>query len=264
MKLVSINVAIKVANTGKVVDFLKRENAHIIALQEVVRHLEDSVHPTYRSKADIETALVDQYPHVFFGPIWLADGFKNAQTVDYDFGGHIEQGCEILSKFPISSGTNEFYYKHFTYMQDWSAWHQEDHGRAVLITRLDVNGKPLQILNLHGIWTADKNGDERTLAQTRYIVDAAKRNDIATIIVGDFNLLPDSASLQGLNDNFRNLISDYGITTTRPKFKDNLESGGDKVIDYIFVNQHIDVKDFRVPQTDVSDHLPLILDFELR
>lgn len=263
MKLVSLNVAIKIANTSKVVELLKQENADIVALQEVVRHLESNVHPTYRTKADIEHALSKTYPHVFFGPIWLADSFKTPTTIKYDFGGHIEQGCEILSKFPISGGTNEFYYKHFAYMQDWSSWQQEDHGRSVLITTLDISGKPLQILNLHGIWTADKNGDERTMAQARYIVDAAKRKNIATIIVGDFNLLPTSASLRELNDNFRNLISEYGITTTRPEFQDELEFGGKETMDYIFVNEHINVKDFRVPYSTVSDHLPLILDFEL-
>ena len=38
---------------------------------------------------------------------------------------------------------------------------------------------------------------------------------------------------------------------------------GDSVDDYIFVNDKIKVNDFKVIKTDVSDHYPLILDFDI-
>lgn len=262
MKLVSLNVAIKLSNTDQIVDFFKKEDTDFIALQEVVRHLADSVLPSYQTKADIEQALGDMYPHTFFGPTWVGDGFKTPQKVDRDFGGHIEQGCELLSKFPIAGGTNEFFYRHFEYMQDWSNWRQEDHGRSVLITSLTVDGKQLQILNLHGVWTSDKQGDERTEAQCRYIVEAAKRQNIPTIIVGDFNLLPSTPSVKIIDAHYRNLVREYDIQTTTPDFRDEIDEGG-RAIDYIFVSDQVKVKDFRVVDTNISDHLPLVLEFDL-
>jgi len=33
--------------------------------------------------------------------------------------------------------------------------------------------------------------------------------------------------------------------------------------DYVLVSQEIKVKDFHVPDVEVSDHLPMVLDFEL-
>ncbi len=43
MKLLNINVGIKIDNTQKIAEFIKKESPDIVALQEVVRHLESSV-----------------------------------------------------------------------------------------------------------------------------------------------------------------------------------------------------------------------------
>ena len=85
---------------------------------------------------------------------------------------------------------------------------------------------------------------------------------IPTIIVGDFNLNPQSKSIEILNKKLTNLIEKYNIKSTRPTVKDGLDVGG-RVDDYIFVNDKIKVNNFEVKQIDVSDHYPLILDFEL-
>ena len=58
-----------------------------------------------------------------------------------------------------------------------------------------------------------------------------------------------------------NLIEKYNIESTRPKFDDGLDKGN-LVCDYIFVNNKVKVKNFRVIDTNISDHLPLILDFD--
>ncbi len=263
LKLVDLNVAIKMSNSEAVAGLLKEQDGDIVALQEMVRHLEDGVHPTYRSKHDIEKSIAHLYPHSFFAPVWVGNGFKTPGKVDYDFGGHIEQGIELLSKYPIVSGANEFFYKNFEYMQDWSNWRAQDHGRSLMVTELEVDGAALQVLNLHGIWTADKRGDERTINECEYVVAAAKRKNIATIITGDFNLLPNSESIQLVSKSFRNLITEFGVVTTRPTFKDELEEG-DEVVDYMFVNDLVEVHDFKVIDSAISDHLPLVLDFSIR
>ena len=35
------------------------------------------------------------------------------------------------------------------------------------------------------------------------------------------------------------------------------------ICDYVFVNNKIKVNDFRVVDSDISDHLPIILDFDI-
>ena len=80
--------------------------------------------------------------------------------------------------------------------------------------------------------------------------------------MGDFNLLPDTESIQMLNKEMKNLIDIYKIKSTRPNFYDGLDKGN-IVCDYIFVNDKIKVNDFRVLESSSSDHLPLWLDFDI-
>lgn len=262
MKLLNINVGIKINNSEAIGEFIKDVNPDFVAFQEIIRHLDDSVLQEFRSKSDIEAILGKDYLYSFFGPLWVTDSFNKNGKIHRDFGGFIEQGNQILSKHEILGGSNEHYYKTYEYAKDWTNWRKEDHGRAVLITEFDINGKKLQILNLHGIWTEDKLGDKRTLIECEYIKNTALRKNIPTIITGDFNLLPETESIKILEQNFRNLIKEFNISSTRPNFDDGLDKGN-QIVDYVFVNDYIKVRSFDVPQSDISDHLPLILDFEI-
>jgi endonuclease/exonuclease/phosphatase family metal-dependent hydrolase len=263
MKLISLNVSIKIDNAQKVAEYLKSESPDIITLQEVMRPLSPAVFPMYRSKEAIDTALQLSHPQSFFGPLVVTEAIKKNGEIHRDFGGIIEQGNELLSAFPIVYAANEYYYKTYEYFTDWMSFETEDHPRAVQIVELDINGKRLQVLNLHGIWTKDKEGDERTLKECEYILSVAKRKSIPTIIVGDFNLLPHTKSILLMEKDFRNLIKEYNITHTRPDFADGFEKGMN-VVDYVFVSKDIQVNGFKVVDTDLSDHLPLVLDFDLR
>ena len=126
---------------------------------------------------------------------------------------------------------------------------------------MDIDGKQLQIINVHGIWTIDKLDDERTLEQLKIILSSI-REDIPSIVVGDFNLLPNSDSITTISKKMINLILKYNVKTTRPTFDDGLDKG-DLVCDYIFVNDKVKVNNFKVLNSKASDHLPLILDFEI-
>lgn len=53
----------------------------------------------------------------------------------------------------------------------------------------------------------------------------------------------------------RNLIREYGITSTRTSFYQKPE----KHADYVFVSEGISVKAFTVLPDEVSDHAPLLL-----
>ena len=94
------------------------------------------------------------------------------------------------------------------------------------------------------------------------IIDEVEKYSLPVIIAGDFNLLPDASSLSLLNQRFRNLVLEFSITSTRPSFDDGLDTG-DIVCDYVFVNDQIHVSSLSVIDTAISDHYPLLLEFEL-
>lgn len=116
------------------------------------------------------------------------------------------------------------------------------------------------LVNFHGLWNGKgKTDTPERLEQSRKVrafIDGLNGN--RTILCGDFNLLPDTESLEILEKGMRNLIKDYNITSTRSHYyKKEI-----KFADYVLVSQDIKVRAFEVLQDQVSDHLPLFLEFE--
>lgn len=264
MKLISFNIGIKIDNSKKVGELIKSQKPDIVAFQEIVRHFDKSVFDMYKSKLHIEQIVGKKLPYSFFGPQWITNAMKFNGKMHRDFNGFVEQGNEVISKFPIISATNEHYYKNYSLELEWAHFYNDDHPRSVQIVELDINGKNLQILNLHGLYSRDKQDSDRTLKQCKYIIKAAKRKKIPTIIAGDFNLLPNTKSIKIIDEKFRNLIKEYNIASTVPDFDHDTEpTKGKFVMDYIFVDDKIKVNNFGVIDTNISDHLPLNLNFEI-
>jgi endonuclease/exonuclease/phosphatase family metal-dependent hydrolase len=92
------------------------------------------------------------------------------------------------------------------------------------------------------------------------IVNFMNLFDCPKILMGDFNLLPDTESIKIIEAaGLRNLIKEFGITETRTElYKKKL-----RFADYAFVSPEIKVKDFKVLPDVVSDHSPQYLDFEI-
>ena len=61
----------------------------------------------------------------------------------------------------------------------------------------------------------------------------------------------------------RNILQEYDIKTTRPPFDDGLEKESNfQICDYVFVNDKVIVKNLTCPENEISDHYPLIFEFE--
>lgn len=259
MKLVCLNLAMKINNSDRIIDFLLTQNADIVCLQEVANHKEESVHDTFKSKYLLDKALKDKYPYQHFSPLWQAPGYSKI-----DFGGYIEQGNYLLSKHKIEKSSTKFFHKSYIKTDNWTSmnFRTEDHGRAIQIVEIVLKEKTIRIMNIHGIWTKDKIDDKRTIAQSEFILEQINKKNIPTILAGDFNLLPSSESIKILTKKMKNLIVDSKYTSTRPDFDDELEIGGN-IVDYIFINSEIICKKFEVLDINISDHRPLVLEFEI-
>jgi len=262
IKLVSWNVGIRIDNTEKVIDFLIKESPDIICLQEVADHQEKSAKKMFQVKADLDNSLCKLYPYCSFSPLWEAKGFFKSRR-ELDFGGLIKQGNAIYSKYKILNQSTDFVHREYLQMIDWSNFRKEDHGRALQTIELRVEGGDLRIMNIHGIWTTDKMGDERTENEANFILEIVGEKDSPVLIAGDFNLLPKSSAIKKLSKKLRNLIiEDKNISITRPRFEDGLAAGGN-IIDYIFTTKNIKISDFRVSKVNISDHYPLITEFSV-
>ena len=264
MKLLCWNIGIKIDNTKKVLEFIKDNHFDILAFQEALKAHDEKTYPMFRTQNDTENTFKKEFPFTAFAPVWGAKAIIKNGLPARDFGGFVEQGCYTLSKYEILEHYNQFYYLDYKEPGfDATNFKRDDHARSIQNMTLDINGQKLQVINVHGTWNEDKLGNERTANQCNFIIEKALENDYPTIIVGDFNLLPNSKDIKLMNNHFRNLVVENNIRSTRPTFDDGLDKG-DIVCDYIFVNDKIVVNDFQVIENDISDHMPLVLDFDIK
>lgn len=133
-----------------------------------------------------------------------------------------------------------------------------------LYTKIQSENQILNLINVHGIaLPGNKLDNPKRIEQSKAFIDFMKKVDGPKIIGGDFNLEPDTESVQMFEKNgYRNLISEYKIKTTRNHLSWDLYPNKQLFADYVFVSPDIKIKSFEVPDIEISDHLPLILEIE--
>lgn len=118
------------------------------------------------------------------------------------------------------------------------------------------------VINFHGLWTGQgpgkgKHDSPERLAQSKKILEFTKRLENPFVLCGDFNLLPDTLSIRKFEDaGLRNLIKEFGITSTRTSFYTKPV----KFADYAFISKDMPLKEFKVLPDEVSDHAPLLVE----
>ena len=120
------------------------------------------------------------------------------------------------------------------------------------------------VTNLHGYWAPlPKYDTPQRIKQSEIILEFFKKYDKPKILTGDFNLGINTRSVLMLEEaGFTNLIKKSKAPTTRSSFYNIKWRQNDKFADYIFTKD-INVKNFEVMTEEISDHLPLKLEFEV-
>ena len=134
------------------------------------------------------------------------------------------------------------------------------HARNLQFVKVRSPSGPLSVFNFHGLWNGQGKGDsDERIAQSRRILDFIGGRREPFVLCGDFNLLPDAESLRMLESaGLRNLVVEFGVTSTRT----SLYARSEPFADYVFVSDGIEARDFRVLPDEVSDHTPLLLEFD--
>ncbi|MEO0654146.1 MAG: endonuclease/exonuclease/phosphatase family protein [Pseudomonadota bacterium] len=124
-------------------------------------------------------------------------------------------------------------------------------------------GAGVGFVNVHGLHSGQGKDDTEDRAKQcetlLQFASALRCSGEASVIAGDFNLLPSSRTFAALGEaGFTDLVVSRGHKDTRT----SLYPKPQRYADYLLVNAHLTVTAFDVPETpEVSDHRPLILDF---
>lgn len=167
-------------------------------------------------------------------------------------------GLALFCKEPIAVEEVNETYVHLYKGHDMAREVLGHTAKNLQYVRTRLNNKPLTIINFHGLWNGKGKTDcAERIAQSEKIAEFVGRLSGEVILCGDFNLLPDTESLRIIErTGLRNLVAEYGITSTRTSFYEKPE----KFADYMFVSSGLEVQDFRVLHDEVSDHSPLFLE----
>lgn len=131
-------------------------------------------------------------------------------------------------------------------------------GRNLQVAEILADGQAYSIFNFQGLVSRTGRGDtEERIEQSKKVKEILNAHAGKKIIAGDFNLSRDTESMAIIDAGMRNLIKESGITSTRNRFF----VYPDKFCDYILADNEVSLKNFAVLNDEVSDHLPLVLDF---
>jgi endonuclease/exonuclease/phosphatase family metal-dependent hydrolase len=164
----------------------------------------------------------------------------------------LKKGMEIIASGEVMLYENPSYDPEDT---------ENDHNRKMQWVHIKNGTKDVIIMNVHGHWDASGKSDTSNRLEQSKIINKFIETTGSTpkIMVGDFNLLPETESIKMLEKNFTNLITKYNIPTTRTE----LYTGDDKHTDYVFVSEEILVEKFEILPDVVSDHTPISLSFDV-
>ena len=229
----------------QIIDFLKAENPDFVCLQEVNSLKGPSGYGFFATLDEIKEKA--GFSDVFMSPTYSARYME--RTLEY--------GNAILSKFPLVSTKTIFTGRKF--INNFDATKNGGNIRNLQLAKAKVNGTSLNILNHHGYHIPDsKAGNKETVRQIRTVADVIDLITGPLIFCGDLNLAPDSQSIAVINDKLTNLSAKYKLQRTYSWL-----SNVDAVCDYIFVNDQVKVRNFKMSDELISDHNALILDFNL-
>lgn len=164
----------------------------------------------------------------------------------------LKKGIEVINSGEVSLYKNPSYDTN-----DESA----DHDRKMQWVYIKQGTKDLMIMNTHGHWdVSGKNDTPNRLEQSNIINTFIETlGSTPKILVGDFNLNPNTESIKLIEKYFINLVKTHDIETTRT----DLYTGEDKHADYVFISSEVFLNTFKIMPDVVSDHFPLLLDFDL-
>ena len=237
----SYNIRSGNGNLDSTAAAIRAQSPDVVALQEV------DVHWAERSAfADQVSALAEKLGmQARFAPIYVLPGLTPGAAPR-------EFGVALLSRHAIVSFRNDTIARLSTQVQD----PVPAPAPGLLEVLLDVRGQPVRVFNTHLDYRKDPAVRTHQVREMLgYIGDMA----VPTLVFGDLNASPDAPELQPLLAR----LHDAWSSSTSPGFTYPADAPHSR-IDYVLVSPQFTVRSVRVPETQASDHRPVVAELLLR
>lgn len=247
MKLLQLNVWMG-RLTRQIIPLIERERPDIITAQEVFDVDGEIVFPDATFDVAERIRQAGGYEYMCFSP-----------TCDMQVAGKTVQfGNALFSKYPIIHSETIFTCGEI--IHDMTSENFYVNTRNAQFVTLQVDDTALLVVNHHGYWEPNPVGSEASVAAMQRLTDTLRTfGDVPTIIAGDMNLNPDTPAMRL----FDGLAEDLTETHNIPSTLSALGKVPNVACDHILVNDSIKVGNFHVLDDLVSDHQPLVLEFNV-
>jgi endonuclease/exonuclease/phosphatase family metal-dependent hydrolase len=247
MKLINVNLRCGIAYEPTMA-FIKKMSSDIdiFCFQEV-----------FHDATVIRSVLKGARPNLFSEIQELTPDFAGyyAAPLERDVGG---LAMFIRKSFVVDAADNIVIFDESNVGMDENDKDYFAMGRNLQRVEFNYLGKTYTIFNFHGMWIpGSKTDTEKRIEQSERVRKQFDGSRGAKILCADLNVTPDAKSVAILTEGNRDLIKEYGITSTRSLLKNRPE-----VVDYMIVSPEVIVAYFEVLKDEVSDHAPLLLEFE--
>ncbi len=210
---------------SQVMDFLGKENADIIALQEVAEEKGSTTADTIAKAMGYECVYA---PNVKF----------------HEHGKVVIRGNAVLSRYPVT--------KHTIHVLS------SEESRVAVQADIDVKGTLLHVVSVHLVHS-HQQPSARQVEQVKNLLAAVPKEN--TVVMGDFNSLPESDTITRMRQAFHD--TDPDDTPSWCLYPDGCKvCKPERVewkLDYIFVTEDLSANNFLAGDSQGSDHLPVTL-----
>ena len=253
IKLLDLNLYEGGLLMSKIINFFQKENPDILILQEVY----DGKASNFPKNLKTLQTLKKMFHSFYFS--------FSPELCDNRIEGRIELGNAVFSRFPIFSTKTVFI--NSSYEKSWlrSNFHEDftNSPQNLQHLKIKLENKNLDLINIHGVWGFDGQDNPARFRMGRLIQKELK-NYQYTVLAGDFNLTPDTKVVKNIEKHLVNVFKDELKSTFNIKRKRKDKGGYAKaVVDMLFVSKNIKVLSHRCPKLDISDHLPLVCEFNI-
>ena len=247
MKIMSLNLhCLKEDNReikwDKIIDFILNNDIDVCLFQEAAQEKDENIIFDNIKHTNNAHYIANKLNYnIVFHPVKI--GFET-----------LEEGLAIISKHKISDVS----YATISKTNDFRTWHKRDY--------LKANIAGYTFYNVHLGW--DING-ETGIDQINGLLEAAKNDNNCVFLCGDFNYPDDSNEIKHIKLSYHSVSDLANINSLdNPTFHYSLDNNAhfqNRMIDFIFTNNKIKIKEFKIifnsEKDYVSDHNALYLEF---
>lgn len=167
------------------------------------------------------------------------------------------QGNGIFSNYEILLN-DKIYVQDPSNIEDYSR-----EGRVYLESKIKVNQKELIVGTTHLSYTHKFEETELKNKEVERLLEILKNKKQNYIFTGDLNTHKTSSYIKQIERYLINCDTENTWTTKYHSYKGFVEDKLNWKLDYVFVTKDMKVQSAKAIQTEYSDHLPVLLEFEI-